>query len=51
MYTKAKDPKKILISKMPAIKEHERLVPELKKAGLKKEAKLQAKDLKEIKNK
>ena len=33
------------------IKEHKRIVPELKKAGLKKEAKYQEKDLKELKGK
>lgn len=35
--------------KAEMIKEHKRLVPELKKAGLNKEAKIQAKDLKELK--
>lgn len=38
--------KKILVSRMGMIKEHKRIIPELKKAGLKKEAKEQAKDLK-----
>ena len=37
--------------KVELINEHKRLVPELKKVGLKKEAKIQAKDLKELKNK
>lgn len=41
--------KKYCMAKKIALKEHERLVPELKKAGLKKEAKIQEKDLKEIK--
>jgi hypothetical protein len=38
--------KKILLSKMSLIKEHKKIIPVLKKAGLKKEAKEQAKDLK-----
>lgn len=33
------------------INEHKRIVPELKKAGLKKEAKDQEKDLEELKDK
>jgi hypothetical protein len=33
------------------LKEHKRIVPELKKAGLKKEAKDQEKELKEIEKK
>ena len=33
----------------PLIKEHKRMVPELKKAGLRKEALEQAKDLKKYK--
>lgn len=37
------------MSKKKALAEHMRLVPELKKAGLKKEVKEQSKDLKEIK--
>ena len=41
--------KKIAISKKMMIKEHERLVPELKKAGLAKEAEEQSKDLNKYK--
>lgn len=43
--------KKILISKKMLLKEHKRIIPELKKAGLKKEATDQAKELKELKSK
>lgn len=39
------------VSKREMIKEHTRIVPELKKAGLKREALRQAKELKEIKKK
>lgn len=38
--------KKIAISKKMVVKEHKRLIPELEKAGLKKEAEEQEKDLK-----
>lgn len=41
--------KKILVSKMAMLKEHKRIIPELKKAGLKKEAKDQAKEYKQLK--
>lgn len=41
--------KKVSMSKKMYIKEHERIIPELKKVGLKKEAKIQEKDLREIK--
>jgi hypothetical protein len=41
--------KKIAISKKMMVKEHERLVPELEKAGLKKEAKEQEEDLRKYK--
>lgn len=41
--------KKYCMAKKVALSEHERLVPELKKAGLNKEAKSQEKDLEEIK--
>jgi len=40
--------KKYCMSAKMAKKEHERLIPELKKAGLEKEAREQEKDLKEI---
>lgn len=43
-----KDKKYCMSAKM-AKSEHERLIPELKKAGLNKEAKIQQKDLNEIK--
>ena len=43
--------RRIEMSKKMYIKEHKRLVPELEKAGLKKEAKEQRKDLEEAKNK
>jgi hemerythrin len=39
------------VSKKELVKEHKRIVPMLKKAGLKKEAKEQAEELKEIKKK
>lgn len=48
--------KKKIAEKMPKeivkkqIAEHKRIIPELKKAGLKKEMKAQIKDLKELKN-
>lgn len=42
--------KMICESKKEIVKEHERLVPELKKVGLKKEANMQSKELKEYKN-
>jgi len=41
--------KKYCMPKKKAMAEHLRLVPELKKAGLKKEAKKQEEDLTEIK--
>lgn len=41
--------KQSMAKKMELIKEHKRLVPELKKAGLNKEARIQAKDLQELK--
>lgn len=41
--------KQYCMSKKKALAEHMRIVPELEKAGLKKEAKTQKKDLKEIK--
>jgi len=40
--------KKYCMSKKAAKAEHERIIPELKKVGLHKEAKAQEKDLKEI---
>ena len=43
--------KQILVSRMSMLKEHKRIIPELKKAGLKKEAGKQAKEYKELKNK
>ncbi len=48
---KKKTTKTYRVSKKEMIKEHKRIVPELRKAGLKKEAKRQAKELKEIKRK
>lgn len=39
------------VSKREMMAEHKRIVPELKKAGLKSEALKQAKELKEIKKK
>ena len=39
------------VSKSEMVKEHSRIIPELKKAGLKKEACKQTKELKEIKKK
>ena len=33
------------------IQEHKRIIPKLEKVGLKKEAKIQSKDLKKLKNK
>lgn len=39
------------VSKQEMLKEHKRIIPELKKAGLKKEANKQAKELKSIKKK
>lgn len=39
------------VSKKEMVKEHKRIIPELKKAGLKKEAKRQSKELKQIKKK
>jgi hypothetical protein len=39
------------VSKKEMIKEHKRIVPELKKAGLKTEALKQARELEEIKKK
>lgn len=43
--------KTIKVSKKEMLEEHKRIIPELKKAGLKKEAKKQAKELKELKKK
>lgn len=43
--------KQIVVSKMSMLKEHKRIIPQLKKAGLTKEAKRQSKELKELKNK
>jgi hypothetical protein len=43
--------KKIVVSKMSMLKEHKRIIPELKKAGLSEEASRQTKELKELKNK
>lgn len=43
--------KKILVSKMAMLKEHKRIIPELKKAGLKKEANRQMTEFKELKKK
>jgi len=41
----------IKVSKKEMLKEHKRIIPELKKAGLKKEANTQAEELKELKTK
>jgi len=41
--------KKIKVSKSEMIAEHKRIVPELRKAGLKKEAAKQSRELKELK--
>jgi len=41
--------KKYCMPKKKAMAEHLRIIPELKKAGLKKEAKEQEKDLRDIK--
>lgn len=54
MCTKQAMAKKMVANHYPSnkgelIKEHKRLVPALKKAGLNKEANIQAKDLKELK--
>lgn len=38
------------VSKKELVKEHKRIIPELKKAGLNKEAKKQEADLKKYKN-
>ena len=46
---KEKGEKEYEMPKSKALAEHKRLVPELKKVGLKKEAKEQEKDLKAIK--
>lgn len=43
--------KKYKVSKKEMISEHKRIIPQLKKAGLKKEADRQAKELKQIKRK
>lgn len=43
--------KKYQVSKREMLAEHKRIIPELKKAGLKKEAKRQSKELKSIKKK
>ncbi len=40
--------KKIKVSKKEMIEEHERIVPKLRKAGLKSEAKRQSKELKQL---
>lgn len=39
------------VSKEEMLKEHKRIIPELRQAGLKKEASKQAKELKQIKKK
>ena len=39
------------VTKKEMVKEHKRIIPELRKAGLKKEANRQAKELKSIKKK
>lgn len=39
------------VSKKEMVKEHKRIIPKLKKAGLTKEAKKQSKELKQIKKK
>ena len=39
------------VTKKEMVKEHKRIIPELRKAGLKKEASRQAKELKSIKKK
>lgn len=43
--------KEYKVSKKEMLKEHKRIIPELKKAGLKEEALKQAKELKQIKKK
>ena len=43
--------KKYKVSKKEMIKEHKRIIPELKKAGLRKEAAKQLKELRGIKKK
>jgi hypothetical protein len=47
-HSKSKALKKYSMPLKEAIEEHERIVPELKKAGLKKEAKIQKSELKKI---
>ena len=46
MTSKSKALKKYCMPLKEAIQEHKRIVPELRKAGLKKEAKIQEKELK-----
>ena len=51
MTSKQKALKKYCMPLKEAIQEHKRIVPELRKAGLKKEAKTQAVELKKIEKK
>ncbi len=44
-----KKDKQIKVSKKEMLKEHKRIVPELRHAGLKKEARVQAREFKELK--
>ena len=49
--SKQKALKKYCMPLKEAVKEHKRIVPELRKAGLKKEASVQSRELNKIKNK
>lgn len=51
MSSHSKALKKYIMPLKEAISEHKRIVPELKKAGLKKEAKLQGRELLKLENK
>ena len=50
-HSKTKALKKYCMPLKEAIKEHKRIVPELKKAGLKKEAKTQGRELYKLERK
>lgn len=43
--------KQIKVSKRAMVSEHARIIPKLRKAGLRKEARRQAKELKELRRK
>ena len=51
MTSKSKALKKYTMPLKEAIQEHKRIVPELRKAGLKKEAKIQGRELLKLENK